>query len=63
VPFELHHAALLGPLEKNRVEFRFAEGKRYIHPRAILLRHRVPEEAARVEEVVKELRLLDVLLL
>src|SRR6185369_9526930 len=63
VALELHHAALLGALEKNRIELRLLQGERHVHPRAVFLRHRVPEEGARVEEVVEKLRLLDVLLL
>src|ERR1051326_9500622 len=63
VALELHHAALLGAFQERAIERRVLQGKRHVHARAVFLRHRVPEEAARIEEIVEELRLLDVLLL
>src|SRR5688572_19688474 len=63
VPLQLHHALALGALEELLVQLRIGERERHVHPGAVLPGDRVLVERARVEEVVKHLRLGDVALL
>src|SRR5512134_3691548 len=63
VPLELQQAALLCAFEEGSVERLVAELERHVHARAIFPRNRVRVEAARIDRVVQQLCLGDVLLL
>src|ERR1700752_2480583 len=54
VALQLHHAALLRALEERIVELCIRKSERHVHPGAVFPRHRIPVEAARIEEVVQQ---------